>query len=145
MRAVIAWMAAALAGCAASESPPEVLTGPPVAGTGTVVVGEPPPEVVYERVVHPGDAALSVLGTPFLLAFKGIVCVASAVVAAPTSALVALSEPRLAGPTSATLGDGLAANCGPPYVISPYRYVAVPVPAEPPPPVPDDADPVPLP
>ena len=125
MRMMFGILTLILAGCTTSEPPPVVLVGEPVVGAGQVVGTEPAPPVRYRRVIHPGDAVLSVVGSPFLLAFRGVVCAASVVVAAPTAALVSISEPRLAGPTATTLGNGLASNCGPPYVISPYRYVPV--------------------
>jgi hypothetical protein len=43
-------------------------------------------------VVHPGDAAVSVVGTPFYLVFKSVACVASVAISAPLAGLAALSE-----------------------------------------------------
>lgn len=96
------------------------------------------PTLEPKVVVHPGDAVLSAVGTPFLLAFKTVVCAASVAVAAPIAGLVALSQPRwYSAEAQHSLGDGLAQNCGPPYVLSPYRVVLVP--AEPPAvPMPDE-------
>ena len=73
--------------------------------------------------VHPGDAALSVVGTPFYLVFKGVLCTASVALAAPVAAVAALTESRSAVWGRRELGDGVAHNCGPPYVLSPYRAV----------------------
>lgn len=120
MRIMLGALALVLAGCATSEPPPVVAVADDPA-----VTGDPAMAVRYEPVVHPGDAVVSAVSAPFLIVFRGVVCAASVVVAAPTAALVSLSEPRLIGPTTASLGDGLAANCGPPYVLSPYRYVPV--------------------
>lgn len=86
----------------------------------------------HVTAVHPGDAAVSVVGTPFYLAFKGMTCAVSAVVAAPVAGIAALSESRFAPEIRESLGDGLKQNCGPPYALSPYRVVSV----EPAPPVP---------
>ena len=61
-----------------------------------------------------GQWAVAVIGTPFYLAFKTAACGVSLVVAAPAAAVSAL-----AGRPYGTLGDGIAANCGPPYVLSP--------------------------
>lgn len=72
----------------------------------------------------PSDWALAIVGTPFVFAFRAVVCTATAVVAAPTAGFLALSEdPR---PGLLYLRDGLAQNCGPPYgvpvpVAAPYR------------------------
>jgi hypothetical protein len=79
----------------------------------------------HTTVVHSGDAAVSVVGTPFYLAFKGVVCAMSAVIAAPVAGITALSESRFAPKIRDDLGDGLSRNCGPPDVLSPYRVVSV--------------------
>jgi hypothetical protein len=88
----------------------------------------PPPDsgAPGERrlVMHPGDAAVSAVGTPFYLVFKGAVCVASVAIAAPVAAIAAMSESRHAPVARRELGDGIAQNCGPPYVLSPYRVVS---------------------
>jgi hypothetical protein len=84
----------------------------------------------HTTAVHPGDAAVSVLGTPFYLVFKGTVCAASAVIAAPFAGLVALSESPFAPEARRELREGLDHNCGPPYVLSPYREAAIAPPAE---------------
>ena len=105
-------------------------------------------------VVHPGDAVVSAVGTPFYLVFKGVVCVASVAIAAPVAGLVALSDSRYAPEVQASLGDGVSQNCGPPYVLRPYRTVSVepapgarpmpPTPGLERPPVPGPAEPKPL-
>lgn len=76
-------------------------------------------------VVHPGDAAVSVVGTPFYLVFKSVACVASVAIAAPVAGVAALSESRLAPEVRRGLGNGVSQNCGPPYVLSPYRVVSI--------------------
>jgi hypothetical protein len=97
----------------------------------------PPDET--SATIHPGDAVVSALGTPFYLVFKGVVCVASVAIAAPVAGLVALSDSRYAPEVQASLGDGVSQNCGPPYVLRPYRTVSVePTPgARPMPPTPE--------
>jgi hypothetical protein len=104
--------------------------------------------------VHPGDAVVSAVGTPFYLVFKGVVCVASVALAAPVAGLTALSDSRYAPEVQATLADGVSQNCGPPYVLRPYRTVSVerapealptpPTPEPERPPVPGPAEPKPL-
>jgi hypothetical protein len=88
----------------------------------------PPPDTGApgERrvVMHPGDAAVSAVGTPFYLVFKSAVCVASVAIAAPVAAIAAMSESPHAPVAREELGDGIAQNCGPPYVLSPYRVVS---------------------
>ena len=76
-------------------------------------------------VVHPGDTVTSVLGTPFYLAFKSVTCAVSAAIAAPVAGIAALSESYFAPAIQRGLGDGINQNCGPPYVLSPYREVTV--------------------
>jgi hypothetical protein len=64
-----------------------------------------------------GDTFISIVGTPFLIAFKIPVCAASIAIAAPIAGAAALTpESR---ETQRALGAGLASNCGPPYVLSP--------------------------
>lgn len=67
---------------------------------------------------HAGQWAVAIIGTPVYLAMKTVVCGASLVVAAPTAAVIALTDSPYAMGVD-RLGDGLAANCGPPYVLSP--------------------------
>jgi hypothetical protein len=64
----------------------------------------------------PSDWALAIVGTPFVFAFRTVVCAATAVVAAPTAGVLAFSPERELG--MAYLRDGLAQNCGPPYAVS---------------------------
>jgi hypothetical protein len=74
--------------------------------------------------------ALSVVGTPFVLVFRAVVCAASAVVAGPTAALFAVSDDPRGG--FDYLRDGLAQNCGPPYVVPvPVAARHDPAPGEP--------------
>jgi hypothetical protein len=51
-----------------------------------------------------------------VFAFRVVTCAATAVVAAPTAGLLALSDEYRPG--LAYLRDGLAQNCGPPYAVS---------------------------
>jgi len=62
---------------------------------------------------------LSVIGTPFLLAFKIPACVVSAAVAAPLAGAAELAGTSQAASLEQSLGDGLERNCGPPYVVAP--------------------------
>lgn len=65
-----------------------------------------------------GEVVVAVVGTPFLLAFKTVVCAGSLVVAGPAAAVLTLAD----GPAAEgieVLGDGVAQNCGPPYVLTP--------------------------
>lgn len=61
------------------------------------------------------DVALTVVSAPFVFAFRVAVCAASAVVAGPTAAVFAVSDNPRGG--FDYLRDGLAYNCGPPYVV----------------------------
>jgi hypothetical protein len=89
--------------------------------------------------VHPGDAVVSAVGTPFYVVFKGVVCVASVALAAPVAGFAALSDSRLVPEVQTTLGDGVSQNCGPPWVLQPARRVAVAEPSDllPTPPAPE--------
>lgn len=70
------------------------------------------------RAASAGEVAVAVVGTPFFWVIKGTVCAASLVVAAPTSALIAVAGDPY-GEGVEILGNGLAQNCGPPYVLTP--------------------------
>jgi len=72
-----------------------------------------------DRGVPPQSSAsmdlLSVLGTPFLIAFKIPVCAATLIVAAPTAGM---SEAVTNGEEARrVLADGVSSNCGPPYAV----------------------------
>jgi hypothetical protein len=62
---------------------------------------------------------VSIVGTPFAIALKAVVCAASLAIAAPAAGVLTLGvDPS--GEGLQALGDGIAQNCGPPYVVSPY-------------------------
>jgi hypothetical protein len=95
----------ALAACASSSGPPAADGGSAPAST--------------EPGASPAGWAVAVVGTPFALVFKGAICVASLAIAAPIAGLLVL-DPDPYSEGHEILGDGIANNCGPPYVISPY-------------------------
>lgn len=67
------------------------------------------------------DVADSV-GTPFYIAFKIPVCVATVAIAAPLAGLAGLSDPpeyAAGNDPRPTLDYGIRRNCGPPYVLTP--------------------------
>jgi hypothetical protein len=115
--------ALALAGCAGgATTPPEA---PP---QGPIPIGAiPHEETIHEGTVYggtstpvrgpsSGDWAVSIVGTPFLLVFRSVVCVSSVVIAAPFSAMLALAD---APEGLEVLGDGVTQNCAGPYVLRP--------------------------
>lgn len=72
----------------------------------------------------PPEDTANAIGTPFYLALKVPVCVATVALAAPWAAVAGLSEP----PTYAADNDprraldrGIRRNCGPPYVLAPAQ------------------------
>jgi hypothetical protein len=97
-------LAFALAACASAPPPAtDQAAAPPAAKYGAT----------------PAGWAVAIVGTPFALGFKTAVCAASLVIAAPFAGLFALvPDPYPDG--LETLGDGIANNCGPPWVVSPY-------------------------
>jgi hypothetical protein len=67
-------------------------------------------------------SAVSVVGTPFLIAFKIPACVATLAIAGPAAALQQLAAPnedRLQPDIRPVLDAGIDENCGPPYVVVP--------------------------
>jgi hypothetical protein len=97
--ATLALGALALAGCTTTTT---------TAPNGVTTTTTTPPSI------------MSVVGTPFLIAFKIPVCIASVVIAAPIAGASALTPPA---PDKIALRDdlerGTEANCGPPYVVTP--------------------------
>ena len=60
---------------------------------------------------------LGVLVTPLYLGFKAVVCAATVVVAAPATAVAAISDPHATGWQRTDLNEGFGENCGPPYFL----------------------------
>lgn len=116
-RAALAFaLACAAAGCA-SKAPEHELAG---RSASDRLAYDPYMRAELRHPQHSAGAwAVAVAGTPFLWAFKGAVCAGSLVVAAPTSAVVALGDRHTRKEGLAILGDGVAHNCGPPWVLSP--------------------------
>lgn len=61
---------------------------------------------------------MSVVGTPFYLAFKIPVCIVSAAFAAPVAGASGFMDPQNAHELRYDLGEGLGQNCGPPYALT---------------------------
>lgn len=61
---------------------------------------------------------VSVVGTPFYLAFKIPICVVSAAFAAPVAGASGFMDTRNAHELRRDLGEGLTQNCGPPYALT---------------------------
>lgn len=80
-----------------------------------------PPDDAAQSAPPPsaGRTALSIIGTPFLLAFKVPACVVSAAVAAPLAGAAQLAGSYQGERLEDNLGNGLEKNCGPPYVLTP--------------------------
>src|SRR5438034_959636 len=76
--------------------------------------GAPPPPP------PPGRTAVSIIGTPFLIAFKIPVCIVSAAMAGAMTG-VAGALGGNGGPASLeqSLGEGVEKNCGPPWALNP--------------------------
>ena len=68
-----------------------------------------------------GDAALAAVGSPLLVIGKLPLCILTLVAAAPVGALSEASDPAdpFGHDLRQDLSDGLAQNCGPPYVVAP--------------------------
>ena len=68
-----------------------------------------------------GASALAAFGTPFLIVAKVPVCIVTIAIAAPVGAVSELSDPAtpFGHELRQGLGDGIAQNCGPPYVVTP--------------------------
>jgi hypothetical protein len=107
-----------LAGCASSSEPAPSAMSAAAPAPGTAAPSSAPDDAAATRYAissRPSDWALAIVGTPFVFGFRVVVCTATAVVAGPAAALFAVSEDPRGG--FAYLSDGLAQNCGPPYVV----------------------------
>jgi hypothetical protein len=93
VKALVLVLAVALGGCANATNPPMAQS-------------------------RPGNVAVAVIGTPFLLAFKVATCAVTLAVAAPAAGILALGVDPY-GEGFDYLGSGVAHNCGPPYGLSP--------------------------
>lgn len=93
VKALVLLLAVALGGCANATHPP---------------VAQSPA----------GNAAVAVIGTPFLIAFKAATCAVTLAIAAPAAGILALGVDPY-GEGFDYLGSGVAHNCGPPYVLTP--------------------------
>jgi hypothetical protein len=132
-----------LAGCATAGPGPAPEAGPAAARGPAARPVETPSAAAS---AGPSDWAVAIVGTPFVFAFRTVVCAATAVVAGPTAGLLAFSEERDEG--LAYLRYGLAENCGGPYVVPvpvAGRYDPDPYVARPRPLTSDDEDPLTMP
>ena len=103
--ATVMVMALCLFGCATTQQ-----SGSPSYREGsTLHSGQQP---------HAGQWAVAAIGTPFYLAFKTALCGATLAVSAPAAAAASLSTSTYAMSVD-QFGDGVATNCGPPYMLSP--------------------------
>ncbi|MGH7263596.1 MAG: hypothetical protein ACREMB_01925 [Candidatus Rokuibacteriota bacterium] len=100
---VAALLALALAGCAARSRP--------VSAYGTAY--EP---AAGERAAVARDV-LNVVATPFYVVFKAAVCATTLVLAVPAAAVVSVTDPASESWQRQNLDEGVAENCGPPWVL----------------------------
>ena len=116
-RAALAFAVACVVGGCASKAPDDTLAG---RASSDTLEHEP---YLGAKPLHPhhtaGEWAVAVVGTPFYWVFKGAACVGGLAIAAPISAVVALGDHHTRKEGLEILGDGVAQNCGPPYVLAP--------------------------
>lgn len=105
--ATILALAGGLAACAAQTEP-----GRPISPAAT----------------YNGGVALSVIATPFYAVAKSATCALTVLVAAPSSAAIALTDRAQGAPQRLALQRGVADNCGGPYYLPPVRPVPVAAP-----------------
>jgi hypothetical protein len=72
---------------------------------------------------HGGGSAVGAVATPFLIALKIPVCLATAVLGGPVAAAAALAHNAEA---ERAVNEGLSRNCGPPYAIGSAASSAAP-------------------
>ncbi|MFO1037367.1 MAG: hypothetical protein U1E45_11020 [Geminicoccaceae bacterium] len=66
-----------------------------------------------------GGDVVAVIGTPFYMLFKGVTCVATVAVAAPSSALLGVTTRRNRYEEQSTLQYGIGHNCGGDWTLNP--------------------------
>jgi hypothetical protein len=80
----------------------------------------PPGQTAASPPPSPGRTAISIIGTPLLIALKIPVCVVSAAMAGALTGLAgALGGTSGSASLEQSLGDDVEKNCGPPYVLNP--------------------------
>jgi hypothetical protein len=77
------------------------------------------PTAPVDPLAYDGGLALAIIGTPFYALAKATTCVASALVATPSSAGLALSDRPRRHEERQALQAGVATNCGGPYWLHP--------------------------
>jgi hypothetical protein len=76
----------------------------------------------YAYGPSPGSSAVSIIGTPFLIAFKVPACAATLALGVPLAAATGLADPYQRQPWAIRyeIDHAVTANCGPPWVLPPY-------------------------
>jgi len=104
-RAVIGLLAVSLTACAAAPA------GPPPAGGSASTEPAASPSV--------GSQIVAVVGTPFYLIYKTVVCAATIVIAPPVAGLAAISDRDDKDVIRRRIDEGTTQNCGGSWVLSP--------------------------
>ncbi len=91
-----------LTGCATAQPSPGAY-GAPAPST------EPPQHSLMAGI-------LNALALPIYLPFKVVVCAATIALAAPATAITAVTDPDGTGWQRESLTEGFTANCGPPWL-----------------------------
>jgi len=104
-RAVIGLLAVSLTACAAAPAGPSP-------GDGSA--GAPP-------ATSPslGSLIVAVVGTPFYLVYKTVVCAATIVIAPPVAGLAAMTDREDKNVIRQRIDEGTTQNCGGSWVLSP--------------------------
>jgi hypothetical protein len=78
-------------------------------------------DVAYAPAPISGPTVVSVVGTPFLLAFKIPACAATLAIGAPLAGLTGLADPYRFAPSAVRveLDHAVTQNCGPPWILPP--------------------------
>jgi hypothetical protein len=104
-RVVIGLLALSIAACATAPAGPPQTSEP---------AANPP-----AAAVSVGSQVVAVIGTPFYLIYKTVVCAATLVIAPPMSGLVAMTDRDDRQVIRRRIDEGTTQNCGGSWILTP--------------------------
>jgi hypothetical protein len=113
-------------------------------GLGACATHPEPNRPISDTAVYNGGVAMSVIGTPFYALGKAVTCVATVLIATPSSAAVAMTDRARGVGERLALQRGVADNCAGPYYLPPVPPAAAAPYMPPPPPAEVPGRPTPL-
>jgi hypothetical protein len=94
------------------------------AGLGACATHPEPNRPISDAAVYDGGVAVGIVGTPFYALTKVVSCVATLLIAAPSSTAVAMTDRSRGVGERLALQRGVADNCAGPYYLAPVSPAA---------------------